>query len=304
MLAPAAISQPDLAPRLAAAVAAARLAALSALPTAVAAIDLILQQFNAKSAAAAAATPAPLSPAASSGPDLPAPQPLSFDERALAHRERRLAYSAAYFILRVSRLPDYAPPHRPLSSPGRAQPSHRPTPAPSAAPRPLAPLGLATPTELRPADSRTSPPPPPRSPSDLPHPTSAFPHPTSNLPHPTSAFPHPTSNIPLIPLAQRVYNVLSEGIPADEAAGLRESLTGATEDDVRAMVDSIRNVYGDDYIPELNDIVPANRRTPPPLPDPPDLPDPLNPNRSPRPGNPRASPASLLAAAGSSGPAP
>jgi hypothetical protein len=73
-----------------------------------------------------------------------------------------------------------------------------------------------------------------------------------------------------------VYNVLSEGIPADEAAGLRESLTGACEDDVRAMVDSIRNVYGDDYIPELNDIVPANRRTPPPLPDPP---DPLNPNR-------------------------
>jgi hypothetical protein len=269
MLAPAAISQPDLAPRLAAAVAAARLAALSALPTAITAIDLILKQFNAKSAAAAPSAPAP------------APQPLSFEERALAHRERRLAYSAAYFILRVSRLPDDAPPHRPLSSPAPAQPNRRPAPAPSAAPRPLAPIGLATPTELRPADSRTSPPPPPTSPSDL---------------------PHPTSNIPLIPLAQRVYNVLSEGIPADEAAGLRESLTGATEDDVRAMVDSIRNVYGDDYIPELNDIVPATRRdTPAAFPA---APAPHNPNRAPRSGNPRASPASLLAAAGSSGPAP
>jgi hypothetical protein len=284
MLAPAAISQPDLAPRLAAAVAAARLAALTALPTAISAIDLILKQFNAKSAAAAAATPTPPSTAASSGPDCPVPPPLSFEERALAHRERRLAYSAAYFILRVSRLPDDAPPHRPLSSPAPAQPNRRPAPAPSAAPRPLAPIGLATPTELRPADSRTSPPPPPTSPSDL---------------------PHPTSNIPLIPLAQRVYNVLSEGIPADEAAGLRESLTGACEDDVRAMVDSIRNVYGDDYIPELNDIVPVNRRDPPAQRASRSSPTLLDPNRAPRSGNPRASPASLLAAAGTpTGPAP
>jgi hypothetical protein len=289
--APAAIAQPDLAPRLAAAVAAARLAALSALPTAIAAIDLILKQFNAKSAAAAAAVPTPPSTAAPSAP-APAPQPLSFEERALAHRERRLAYSAAYFILRVSRLPDDAPHRRPLSSPAPAQPHRRPAPQ---APRPLAPLGFAPAAESRLADSRASPPAP--SPSSSP---SALPHPTSNVPHSTSA-------IPLIPLAQRVYNVLSEGIPADEAAGLRESLIDATEDDVRAMVDSIRNVYGDDYIPELNDIVPAAQRNPPPLPglpDPPDLPDPLNPNRAPRSGNPRASPASLLAAAGSSGPAP
>jgi hypothetical protein len=283
MSAPAATAQPDLAPRLAAAVVAARLAALTALPTAIAAIDLILKQFNAKSAAAA--------PAVAAAP-APSPQPLSFDERALAHRERRLAYSAAYFILRVSRLPDDAPHHRPLSSPAPAQPHRRSTPAPSAAPQspsPLAPLGFATPTEFRPAGSRTSPPAP--SPSSSP----------SALPHPTSAFPHPTSNVPLIPLAQRVYNVLSEGIPAAEAAGLRESLTGACEDDVRAMVDSIRNVYGDDYIPELNDIVPVNRRDPPA-----DLaaPNPHSPNRAPSSGNPRASPASLLAAAGSSGPAP
>ena len=286
MTAPAAIAQPDLAPRLAAAVVAARLAALTALPTAIAAIDLILKQFNAKSAAAAAAAaPTPPSTAASSGPDSPAPQPLSFEERALAHRERRLAYSAAYFILRVSRLPDDAPHRRPLSSPAPAQPHRRPAPtAPPApaSPRPLAPLGFAPAAESHLADSRTS----PRAPS-----------PSSS----PSALPHPTSNVPLIPLAQRIYDVLSEGIPADEAAGLRESLIDATEDDVRAMVDSIRNVYGDDYIPELNDIVPAAQRNPPPLPDPP---DPLNPNRSSRPGNPRASPASLLAAAGSSGPAP
>jgi hypothetical protein len=252
--------------------AATRLAALAHTHSAVAALDELITDYRAERIASASATTA--------APPRPAPDssdPSTLRERMLAERRRGNIIRAATILLRLTRLSGAAPSSRQrthTAAPKKHDPRpHEPMPH---EPMPRAPMHHAP----MPFAPHTAPTAPASAPSD---------------------FPHSTSNIPLIPLAQRVYDVLSEGIPADEAAGLRESLIDATEDDVRAMVDSIRNVYGDDYIPELNDIVPANRRTPPALPDPP---DPLNPNRSPRSGNPRASPAGLLAAAGSSGPAP
>ncbi len=250
--------------------AATRLAALAHTHSAVAALDELITDYRAERIASASATTA--------APPRPAPDssdPSTLRERMLAERRRGNIIRAATILLRLTRLSGAAPSSRQRTHTA-APKKHDPRPHEQ---MPRAPMHHAM-MPFAPFAPHTAPTAPASAPSD---------------------FPHSSSNIPLIPLAQRVYDVLSEGIPADEAAGLHESLIDATEDDVRAMVDSIRNRYGDDYIPELNDIVPANRRNPPPLPD---LPDPLNPNRSSRPGNPRASPASLLAAAGSSGPAP
>jgi hypothetical protein len=251
----AAAANPDLASRMAAAIAAARLAAAEILPTALDTVDSILKEYNARSAAERTAPPAPPG-------DKPAIDPAI--ARSLDLRERRLMLSAAYLILRVTRLSDIAPGPRPLYPGGT--PLHRPAPPAASPPPPRPPsshdaipsfFGIADPFGGLDGNDRADRPSRRHREPSAPAAQLAAHSRTAQSPlaPQPSVQPTPQTDPPLTPLAQRVYEELSRGIPIDEAAGLHSDLVGATDDDVIDIVHTIRGQFGNDYLPALNEIV-------------------------------------------------
>lgn len=230
----------------------ARLGAIARLPIATGALASLIDHFRHR-CALAAAKPA----------DGSAPLPSPMDDI----RERRLVFSAACLILRISRTPD-----RPRTISQLSQRTAASTPHPPSSLRPDPPV----------------PPVPPVRPDNIS--INAL-DPAARSP--ASAGAYPARTLPFrSPLARGVYAELSIGIPADEAAGLYESMRDASDDDVRAIVEKIRSQFGDDYIPKLNDIVPRMQ------------PDSGAPAHLRGVKGSRDGPATLLAAAGAAGPAP
>ena len=130
----------------------ARIGALARIPAAASALSNLIDDFNARRALAAPRSPAESAPRTSSDDAPPVPSPMD------DFRERRLIYSVACLLLRITRTPDRPRPatiaHAASSAPARDQSAHPHThqPAPSHTPahdaslrgmRPLSPDAAA-----------------------------------------------------------------------------------------------------------------------------------------------------------------
>jgi hypothetical protein len=68
----------------------------------------------------------------------------------------------------------------------------------------------------------------------------------------------PKPDLPtLSALAHRFYRALADGIPAEEAAGLYDSLIGASDDGIYDRIELIRAEPGVNAIPQLNALLPS-----------------------------------------------